>query len=64
MGRRAFRVPKHQCELELAFALAFGCDKTEELWALPPAKLQDALRTRRAHRSRSSLGLWRGGSVQ
>jgi hypothetical protein len=43
MGLRGFGVPmdEYEPEAELAFALAFGCERTEDLWAVSPRSLGD-----------------------
>ena len=43
MGLRGFGVPRdeYEPEAELAFALAFGCKETEELWDITPRSSED-----------------------
>jgi len=43
MGLRGFGVPRdeYEPEAELAFALAFGCKETAELWEASPRSVED-----------------------
>jgi hypothetical protein len=43
MGLRGYGVPRdeYEPEAELAFALAFGCKATEELWDISPRAAED-----------------------
>ena len=43
MGLRGFGVPRdeYEPEAELAFALAFGCRETVELWEVSPRAVED-----------------------
>ena len=43
MGLRGFGVPRdeYEPEAELAFALAFGCKETAELWDVSPRSAED-----------------------